>query len=76
MKIADKIPYQNYVSLFETIKNIEGGENLSIDLPEYKISNNLTIKQNNFIDFSKVTKYKQTWYRLGSRFYIYIYDYI
>lgn len=60
--ISQKIPYQDYVNLFETIKTIEGGEDLSIDLPEYQISDNLTIKQSKFIDFGKITKYKQTWY--------------
>lgn len=60
--ISDKIPYQDYINLFETIKTVESGEDLSIDLPEYQISKNLTIKQNKFIDFGKVTKYKDIWY--------------
>lgn len=60
--IAEKIPYQDYINLFETIKTVESGEDLSIDLPEYKISDSLTIQQHKFIDFGKVTKYKETWY--------------
>lgn len=61
-KLSEKIPYQDYITLFETIKTVSSGEDLSIDLPEYKISDNLTVKQHKFIDFGKVTKYKQTWY--------------
>ena len=61
-KIAEKIPYQDYVNLFETIKTVESGEGLSIDLPEYKVSDNLTIKKDKFVDYGKVTKYKNTWY--------------
>lgn len=61
-KISQKIPYQDYVELFETIKTVENGEDLSIDLPDYQISENLTVKQKKFIDFGKVTKYKDTWY--------------
>lgn len=61
-KISQKIPYQDYIDLFETIKTVEGGEELSIDLSEYKISDNLTINQKKFIDFSNITKYKNVWY--------------
>ena len=61
-KIAEKIPYQDYVNLFETIKTVESGESLSIDLPEYKVSDDLTVKKDKFIDYGKVTKYKNTWY--------------
>lgn len=61
-KLSQKIPYQDYVTLFETIKTVSTGEDLSIDLPEYKISSDLTVKQKKFIDFGKVTKYKETWY--------------
>ncbi len=62
IKISEKIPYQDYINLFETIKTVENGEDLSIDLKEYQISDNLKIQQNKFIDFGKVTKYKETWY--------------
>lgn len=61
-KIAEKIPYQDYVNLFETIKTVESGESLSIDLPEYKVADNLTVEKDKFIDYGKVTKYKNTWY--------------
>lgn len=61
-KISEKIPYQDYINLFETVKTVSAGEDLSIDLPEYKVSDNLIIKQHKFIDFAKVTKYKNTWY--------------
>ena len=61
-KISEKIPYQDYVNLFETIKTVQTGEDLSIDLPEYQIANNLKVKQDKFINFGRITKYKQTWY--------------
>lgn len=71
-KISEKIPYQDYVNLFETIKTVSTGNDLSIDLPEYKISNDLKIQQKDFVNFGNITKYKNTWYRLGAWFYIYI----
>lgn len=61
-KIAEKIPYQDYVKLFETIKTVESGESFSIDLPEYKVADDLTVKKDKFIDYGEVTKYKSTWY--------------
>lgn len=50
------------MNLFETIKTVQTGEDLSINLPEYQIANNLKVKQDKFINFGRITKYKQTWY--------------
>lgn len=61
-RLSQKIPYQDYVNLFEDIKNVTNGETLSVDLPEYKVADNLVIKKDKFIDFGKITKYKDTWY--------------
>lgn len=61
-QISQKIPYDDYVSLFETIKTVESGESFSIDLPEYQVSSDLKIKQDKFIDFGNITKYRDKWY--------------
>lgn len=61
-KISEKIPYTDYVRLFETIKTLESDNNLSIDLPKYQITENLEVEQNKFIDFGRITKYKETWF--------------
>ena len=60
-KISQKIPYQDYINMFETIQQVESGENISIDLKGYKIGNS-TFNINNFIDFGWITEYKETWY--------------
>ncbi len=60
-KISQKIPYQDYVDMFETVKQVESGEDISINLNGYKIGNmNFNIPK--FINFSWVSKYKNTWY--------------
>ena len=56
-----KIPYQDYINLFEDLKTVTSGENFSIDIEGYKIGD-LTISQSNFIDFGGVTKYKDMWF--------------
>ena len=61
-QLAEKIPYNDYITLFETIKDVSAGEDIAIDLPEYKISDNFTISQEKFVDFSYITKYRDTWY--------------
>ena len=60
--LSQKIPYQDYINLFGTLETISAGEELSVDLPEYKISNDLTIKQEKFIDFNIIKEFKTTWY--------------
>lgn len=56
------MPYSDYVKIFESLENVSEDGSITIDFPEYKISDNLTIKQDKFIDFSFVTKYRETWY--------------
>ncbi|MCI8444289.1 MAG: hypothetical protein HFJ37_03895 [Clostridia bacterium] len=59
--ISQKIPYQDYVDMFETVKQVESGQDISISLNNYKVgTSNFNIP--NFINFSWVTKYKSTWY--------------
>lgn len=60
-KISQKIPYQDYVDMFETVKQVNSGQDITIDLNGYKIGNtNFNVKK--FIDFSWISKYKNTWY--------------
>lgn len=59
--LSSKIPYNDYIEMFETIKQVESGEDISIDLKGYTVGNN-TFSFNNFIDFSWITQYKETWY--------------
>lgn len=59
--ISKKIPYQDYVDLFETVKQVQSGEDISIDLNGYKVGN-MNFNTKKFIDFSWITKYKNTWY--------------
>ena len=59
--LSAKIPYEDYIEMFETIQQVESGETISIDLGGYKVGNN-TFNFNNFIDFSWITQYKTTWY--------------
>lgn len=59
--ISKKIPYQDYVDMFETVKQVQSGEDISIDLNGYKVGN-MNFNTKKFIDFSWITKYKNTWY--------------
>ena len=62
-QISNKMPYSDFLKIFGSIENVSVEDNsISINLPEYKISDNLTIKQDKFIDFSFVTKYREVWY--------------
>lgn len=60
-KISEKIPYQDYIDMFETVKQVESGEDISIDLNGYQVAGT-TYNAKKFIDFSWVTRYKDNWY--------------
>ena len=60
-KISEKIPYQDYIDMFETVKQVESGEDISIDLNGYQVAGN-SFNAKKFIDFSWITKYKTIWY--------------
>lgn len=61
-KIAEKIPYQDYIDMFETIEQVNGDGDLSVSLENYNFGKGLTYSNKKFIDFNWVTKYKDTWY--------------
>lgn len=61
--IGNKIPYDDYIKIFGSLENISSdSDNIIIDFPEYKISDDLVVKQDKFIDFSIVLKYRDIWY--------------
>ncbi len=60
-KISQKLPYQDYMNMFETVKQVESGEDISISLDNYKVGN-MNLNMPKFINFSFITKYKNTWY--------------
>ena len=61
-KISQKIPYQDYIEMFETVQQVQSGESIAVGLNNYNFGNGLTYNNDKFIDFSWVTKYKDTWY--------------
>lgn len=61
-KISQKIPYQDYIDMFETIKQVKEEGNLSVGLESYNFGNGITYNNKKFIDFSFITKYRTTWY--------------
>lgn len=61
-QISQKIPYQDYIDMFETVKQVKEEGNLSVGLEGYNFSNGITYNNKKFIDFSFITKYKNTWY--------------
>lgn len=61
-KISQKIPYQDYIDMFETVKQVKEEGNLSVGLEGYNFGNGITYNNKKFIDFSFITKYKTTWY--------------
>lgn len=70
--INEKIPYDDYISTIEDMKNIDV-DNITenIDLNNYYISDKLSISKDKWIDFSIFDKYKESWYT-WSRVVIYI----
>lgn len=59
--ISQKIPYQDYINMFETIKQVDSGKDITIGLNNYNIGG-LNFNMSNFINFSWVTGFKETWY--------------
>lgn len=60
-KISEKLPYYDYVQLFGTIEQVTSGEDIKIGLNGYDIGGT-TFNDNDFIDFSFITKYRDVWY--------------
>lgn len=61
-QLAEKIPYEDYINTFETIKQVESGEDIQVSLNNYKIFGDFSISLPSFVNFSFITKYKNTWY--------------
>lgn len=60
--LEEKLPYEDYINIFSTIKEIDTGVDVEdIGLENYKVGDS-TINVNSFIDFSIITKYRETWY--------------
>ena len=61
-RISQKIPYEDYIEIFESVENVQGDGDLSVNLNNYNFGNGLTYNNDKFIDFSWITNYKDTWY--------------
>lgn len=59
--LSVKIPYEDYIEMFGTIENIEGGNTSNIDLNGYTIAGK-QFGLNNFINLGLILQYKETWY--------------
>ena len=58
---SQRLSYQSYVDLFESSKNVDPDESISIDMSNYQVGDN-TLSVNNFIDFSVFDTYKPVYY--------------
>ncbi len=59
--LSAKIPYEDYINMFGTIENVEGGSTSNVILNGYTIAGK-QFGLNNFINFSWILQYKETWY--------------
>lgn len=59
--LSAKIPYEDYINMFGTIENVEGGSTSNVNLNGYTIAGK-QFGLNNFINFSWILQYKETWY--------------
>ena len=62
LKLSERLPYEDYVNMFETVKQVSSGDSISVGLNNYNFGNGLTYDNNKFVDFSWITNYKETWY--------------
>ena len=60
-KLQTKLGYQAYIDIFGTLEDIDESGATTIDIHNYKVGN-LNINMDKFINFSFITKYKDTWY--------------
>lgn len=63
--LATKIPYDTYIEIFGTLSDgsyYDGQKDLNIDINNYKISEDLSISTQDFINFDNITEYKNTWH--------------
>lgn len=60
--LKSKLPYENYIGMFGSISDIStNGEISDIAINNYQVGD-LNLNVSNFIDFSFITKYRDTWY--------------
>ena len=59
--LGEKIPYEDYIDMFGDIENVEGGNTSNINLNGYIVAGK-QFGLNNFINFSWILQYKETWY--------------
>lgn len=59
--LESKLGYQAYIDIFGTLEDITESGASTVDFKGYQIGN-LNISQEKFINFSFITKYKDTWY--------------
>ncbi len=59
--LSEKIPYEDYIDMFGDIENVEGGNTSNINLNGYTVAGK-QFGLNNFINFSWILQYKETWY--------------
>ncbi len=61
-ELETKLPYQDYVNMFGTIKDVATDGQLSnVEIKNYKVGK-LNINLPSFVNFSIITKYRSTWY--------------
>ena len=63
--ISNKIPYGDFINTFEDLaesENYNSNGEISVNLNGYRVSNDLTINVDNFIDFSNINSVKDTWH--------------
>ena len=62
--LKSKLPYEDYINMFGTILDLStDGQMEDIAINNYQVGDT-SVSVPNFIDFSFITKYKDTWYML------------
>lgn len=62
--LKSKLPYEDYINMFGTILDVSiDGQMEDIAINNYQVGD-ISVSVPNFIDFSFITKYKDTWYML------------
>lgn len=60
--LETKLPYQDYIDMFGIILDVSvDGQMEDISINNYKVGS-LNVNVDNFIDFSFITQYRETWY--------------
>lgn len=63
--LAEKIPYEAYIQLFENIKDVGEGNKagLNVNFNGYQVGDKKISTGNNWIKFDFILKYKNTWFQ-------------